>query len=137
VPGNHRGILREFSAHISQLLAAGHIGSEAVVEYRAAESFAATSRYDTPRIRSIPIRTWVADSNQPLKALRANLHASCSTAKCSTRHPSITRTVRGSVNAHSVHGMSARLQSAALCPGAQARSRTTASPSGRKPTSVR
>jgi hypothetical protein len=30
---NHRETLREFSAHIS-LLAAGHIGSEAVVEYR-------------------------------------------------------------------------------------------------------
>jgi hypothetical protein len=39
VPGNHRGILREFSAHISQLLAAGHIGSEAVVEYRGRRIF--------------------------------------------------------------------------------------------------
>jgi hypothetical protein len=64
----------------------------------AAESFAAAPRYETPRIRSIPIRTCVADSNQPLKALRADLHASCSTARCSTRHPLITRTVSRSLS---------------------------------------
>ena len=41
------------SALISQLLAAGHIGSEAVVDYRGRRIFAATPRYDTPRIRSM------------------------------------------------------------------------------------
>ena len=50
------------SARISQLLAAGHIGRRRSLSTAAAESFAAAPRYETPRIRSIPIRTCVADS---------------------------------------------------------------------------
>ena len=56
--GNHRETLREFSAHISQRPAAGHIGSEAVVEYRGRRIFrgCAAIRDSEDPLYSIPDR---------------------------------------------------------------------------------